>query len=213
LLDLHERWWTDEEIDRYITAWQNRIQDETEVVWSSGTLVVGSATSTITLTAIATDILRVDAIYWDKVRLVGKTKEELDLLNRNWRNANPGTPQVVYQDNEATLSLWPTPVATGTLVSEHPKMLTFATDTSTMQVPGWMKYSVVNYCLWRAFSRFGPNQDQNVAARRRARFEKQLRKYKSLLANIFPHKYPSLRPGGGYEKDILQPETPDLELL
>lgn len=207
LLDPQLKWWSDAELDRYVAEWQNVLQEEVEFVWGSATETTSLAT--VTLTDIATDILRLDAVYWNDRRMVGRSKEELDMLNRNWRNSDTGTPYVCYQDNDKTLSLWPPPDVAGTLVVEYPKVLSFAVDTSTMQVPAWTRYSVKNYALWRAYSRFGPNQDQNIAARRRAKFEKQLRKFKTMRANFFPCKYISLRPGGEYEKDILQPEPPD----
>lgn len=211
LLDPKEKWWSDGELDRYIAAWQDRLQEQFEFCWGSATST--TSLSTLTLTDVAADILRLDALYWNDRRLVGRSKEELDLLNRNWRNASTGTPKVVYQDDLTTLSLWPPPDTAGTLVVEYPKTLSFATDTSTMQVPAWTRHSAKNYCLYRAYSRFGPNQDQRIAARRKAKWDRQLKKYKTMLANYFPHKYPSLRFGGEYEKDILEPEVPDTDTL
>lgn len=207
LLDPQEKWWTDSELDRYISEWQNKLQEDLEFVWATATAT--TSLSTLTLTAVATDILRLDAVYWNGRRMAGRSKEELDMLSRNWRNAADGVPYVVYQDDAATMSFWPPPEVAGTLVVEYPKVLAFTVDTSTMQIPAWTKYSAKNYCLYRAYSRFGPNQDQDIAMRRRKKFERQVKKFRTMLANIFPQKYLSLRPGGEYEKDILQPEPPN----
>ena len=207
LLDPKERWWDDGELDGYIVDWQNTVQEECEFIWGSATTT--TSLSTLTITAVATDVMRLDAVYWDGGRLAGRSKEELDMLNRNWRNQGTGSPLVVYQDDYKTFSLWPPPGTAGTLVLEYPKILGFATDATAMSIPAWTRYSVKNYCLYRAYSRFGPNQDQNIALRRRKKFERQLGKYKTIWTNFFPQKYIALRPGGDYEKDILLPEPPD----
>lgn len=208
LLDPSGRWFSDAELNGYLDAWQSRLQDELEFCW--GTATVTTSLSTLTLTDVATDILRPEAIYWNNRRLVSRTKEELDILDRNWRQYNASTPYVAYQDDLATVSFWPEPSVAGTVVFEYPKTLALATDTSPMSVPAWTRYSAAPYCTFRAYLRFGPNQDANRSGRAKAKFYRQLAKYKSWRAAFFPDKYLSLRPGGAYEKDILQPEPPHL---
>ena len=206
-MDPNARWWSDTELNSALDCWQARLQDELEFVW--GTATVTTSTATLTLASdVASDILRPEAIYWNNKRLTGRTKEELDILDRNWRNYNPSTPYVVYQDDLATVSFWPSPATAGTVIFEYPKVLTFSTDTSTMQVPAWTRYSALPYCAFRAYGRFGPNQNPVAAARNKARFYRQMAKFKSWRAAFFPDKYLTLRPGGQYEKDILQPEPP-----
>lgn len=209
LLDPNEKWWTDTELDHYVADWQNRVQEKLELVW--GTATYTTALSTSTIATRVTDMLRLDAVYWNDQRLVGRTKADLDLIDRDWRSTDPGVPVVVYQDNYATFSLWPAPATVGTIRLEYPKTLSFVTDTSTMQIPAWTKYSAKNYCLSRAFGRFGPNQDVNIAARYRSKFERQLRKYRSFVAAFFPTKYLSLRPGTNYEEDIVMPGNSSIQ--
>jgi|WetSurMetagenome_2_1015567.scaffolds.fasta_scaffold127791_2 hypothetical protein len=205
LLDPSERWWSNAELDRYISAWQDRLQEQFEFVWTSTSVVTDSATHT--LTALATDILRFDGAVWNGVKLSGRLESDLDLsTNTDWRSSTSnGTPTLVYQTDNKTFVLFPPPDGTGTLTIEYPKLLSFATDTSTHEVPAWTKYSAVNYCVYRAFSRFGPNQDLNIASRRRAKWTKQLKRFKTFLTNIFPSRYPTLSPMTQYERDIILP--------
>jgi hypothetical protein len=205
-MDPNAQWWTDAEINGYIGHWQDRLQDELEFVW--GTATVTSSLATLTLTDVASDILRLDGIWWNNKHLSARSKEELDILDRNWRNANTATPYVSYQDDDTTVSFWPPPSSAGTLIFEYPKDLSFATSTSTMGLPAWSRYSCLNYCAMRAYGRFGPNQDASRAARYKAKFVRQLRRYVTLKANYWPDKYLVLRPAGRYEKEILQPEPP-----
>jgi len=203
-MDPNARWWGDGELNSAIGHWQDRLQDELEFVWGSATYTTSSAT--ITLTNVATDILRLDGIWWNNKRLSPKSKEELDVLDRNWRNANAATPYVTYQDNDTTVSFWPPPSTAGTAIFEYPKLLTFASSTSTMELPAWARYSCINYCAMRAYGRFSPNQDLDRSARYKAKFARQLRRYVTLKANYWPDKYLVLRPAERYEKEILQPE-------
>lgn len=210
LLDPNARWWSNVEIDSYIAAWQDVVQDSLECVWGSATATVGSNTSTLTVTNVASDILRLDAVYWNNVRLVGRNRDELDRLVREWRNSSLGTPLVVYQHDPRTVSFWPGPDVVGTAVFEYPKRLDFTDDNSAMTLPAWARYSAVNYCCWRAYLRHGPNHDLNRAARRKAKFLRQLARYKSIKASFLPDHCPALRPGGAYEADILTPNRSKL---
>src|SRR6478609_9595200 len=63
LLDPSSRWWTDTELNDYLNDWQIELQNEFEMVW--GTATVTTSTATLTLTDIATDMHRLDAIYWN----------------------------------------------------------------------------------------------------------------------------------------------------
>lgn len=207
LMDPREQWWSNEELNNYIAHWQDRIQDDLELVKTTAT--VTTSTATLTLTDVATNILRVDAVYWDGDRLSYRQKEDLDLLDRDWRDATTATPYVFYQDNDQSISFYPPPATAGTVVFEHPKLLTFAADTSTMDLPAWTKYSCINFCAWKAYSRFGPNQDIDRAMRRKAKFDRQLRRYRTIMANFFPQRFPVLAPSGEYEKRITEPNPPN----
>jgi hypothetical protein len=206
LLDPNGRWWTDTELNDYIGDWQTEVQDELELVW--GTATITTSTATLTLTAVATDILRLDAIYWNNKRLVGRTIEDLDDLKRNWRSVGTAVPRVTYQNDASSVSFWPPPGAAGTAVFEYPKALSFAAGTSTLSLPAWTRYTAADYVAYRAYLRAGPNQDINRALKRKARFQRKLRRLRSVQAAFFAERSPHLRPGAKYEGDILNPGAP-----
>jgi hypothetical protein len=216
--------WNDIELNQYISDWQNFLQDRFEFVWGSATYTtLGTATitsgtltntsygtSTFTLTAIATNILRPGNMWWNGYRLVGRDKDELEVMERDWRAVEPGVPECVYQDDAASISVWPPPGAgtsTNTLVLEYPAILSFATNTTPMSIPPWTKYSCVNYCAMRAYVRPGPQQDLSRAARYKTKFVKQGIRFRDMWDQYLPHKAPSLRPvtdnGDHYMGDTL----------
>jgi hypothetical protein len=196
----------DEELNEYIQAWQDYLQDKYEFAWGTATVTTSLATNT--LTAIATDIHRLDAIYWNNARIVGKTKQDLDVLLREWRESSAATPYVAYQNSETVLNLWPPPSIAGTLVLEYPRQLTFSDDNTSIGVPPWTKYSAINYCLYRAYLRFGANQNIDIAMRRKANFLRQCQRFKTIYDNYLPYRYPSIRMAGAYEKQLLEPTGP-----
>lgn len=200
-MDPSGRWWSDAELNNYIQKWQDYIQDECELIW--GTASVAASTQCYALTAVADDILRLDAVYWNDRRLYYRSQEELDNFDRDWRSAAAGTPAVVWQKDFNEFCLYPEPAVAGTMYLEFPRALTFATDTSTMEVPAWTRYSAKNYCLYRAYLRQGPNHDLNKALRRRNEFLKQVEGYRRFKAACLPKKPLMLRPSGEYEADIL----------
>jgi len=195
LMDPNARWWGDTELNNYIDQYQDRVQDELELI--SGTATVTTSTSTLTLASVATDILRPDAIYWDNRRLVQKDKIELDIVKREWRGLQAAKPIVYYQDDVDTLSFWPPPNTAGTAVFEYPKLIgTFATDTATMQLPAWTRYGSIDYGAFRALLRAG------------AKFMRHIQRFRELRDAFMPEKYIALVPGGVYEKDLIEPEAP-----
>jgi len=212
--------WSDIEINSYIEDWQNILQDRFEFVWGSATVTnSGTATvtfgtntstiygtSTFTTTAIATNILRPGRAWWNNYRLAGRSKEELEILVRDWRGVQPGVPEAIYQDDINTISVWPPPSAltTDTMVFEYPAIVTFgATNTTLMSIPPWTKYSAIPYVLWRCYSRPGPQQDLARASRYKAKFIARGIRIRTIWDQHFPDKAPSLRLGGQYEGDIV----------
>ena len=192
--------WTDTEINAYLNDWQDYLVQELEPVWGSATTTL--STHTATLTAVATDMLRVDAMYWNNRRLIERSQMELEVLQRDWRESNSSTPSVSFTDTEV-VQVWPPPSTAGTVVFEYPRMVALTTDTTTMELPAWTKYSAKNYVGMRAYGRAGPNQDLNKAFKYKARFLRQCATYKTIKANYLPDRAPRLRPGGSYEGDIL----------
>jgi hypothetical protein len=215
------RWWTDTELNNYIQDWQDELQERFEFVWGTATVTLGSGTSTIALAAIDPNMMRLDAVYWSSPtqpysrRLVGRSIEELDILRHQWRSVfDMYEPRIVYQDDSTRCSLYPPPINTGTAVFEYPKVLNLIADTDLMAVPAWTKYSVNNYCTYRAYLRAGPNQDIAKAMKRKQKFLAQCIRYHALKANIFSDRAPHLKPvnlggfGNNYEGNILNPKTP-----
>lgn len=201
LMDSSGRWWTDTELNTYLDDWQRQLQEECEFTWTTNTATVGTATYTL-----PSDCLRPDALYWDGTRVPITSRKELDTNEPNWRNAESGTPRAYMSTIPGTIVLWPSPSTAGTVVMEYPTRSTdFATDTSTMVSPAWTKYSAIPFVAWKAYARFGPNQDHERSLRRRAQWRKQLDKIKRVWAGFFPYHFPSLRPSGKYEARILRP--------
>jgi len=198
--------WSDKEVNRYLEDWQNLLQDRFEFVWGSATHTTSGGTTTFTLTNISPIMLRPGRAWWNGYRIPGRNKEELEMIQRDWRGVQPGVPEIVYQDDINTLSVWPPPATTttDTLVVEFPQAVTFGTDTTTpMSIPAWTKYSAVNYCAMRAYMRPGPQQDLQKGARYKAKFIKQGIRIRTQWEQYFPDKAPSLRFAGKYEGDIL----------
>ncbi len=216
LLDPAGKFWPDAELNTYLERWQTRLQSDFEFVWGTATAALGTGTATLTLSAVASDMMRLDAIYWatstSTQRLVGRSKEDLDILKRNWREDLPLEPRVAYQDDFYTVSVWPPPQAAGSLIFEYPKVASFGGSDSPMVIPAWTRYSAKNFCVHHALLRTGPNQDLDRAKRRKAKFEKQLKSYRTMFDNFFPDKALTLRPGGKYEIDILDPMKWQFEL-
>jgi len=105
--------------------------------------------------------------------------------------------------DEDTIELWPPPAAPGNLYMEYPRVLTFGTDTSTMEIPAWTRYAIPYYVCYRAYLRDGPNNSLQRAARYKTKFRRAMDRIKQTRAAYFPQKYTSLVPGGKYEADIL----------
>lgn len=211
--------WNDFELNLYIQDWQNILQDRFEFVWGTATNTVsGTATitngtltntqygtSTLQLSAIATNMQRVGNIWWNGYRVVGRDKEEIEIMQRDWRAVEPGVPEAAYQDDINSISFWPPPTntTTNTVVFEFPVTLSFATTSSPMQIPAWTKYSCLNYVCYRAYMRPGPQQDLNRAQRYKQKFIKQGIRIRTIWDAYLPDKAPSLRFKTRYEGDIL----------
>lgn len=200
--------WTSIELQYYINDWQTILQDKFEFTWGSSTITLTSNTNPIgpyefPLTNIGTNLLRPGNLWFNNFRLVGRTKEELEIMERGWREVGAGNPEVAYMSDINTIGIWPPPVVTGTLIAEYPITLGMAAGTSTMQVPAWTKYSFLDYACWRAWERPGPNQNLTKATRRKKRLTNKLLRYKTIWENYLPDKAPSFRIGATYEGDIL----------
>lgn len=214
LLDPTGKWWTNEELNQYINDWQETLQSQYEFVWSISTLTFTSTTTKFTLSTVCPNVMRVDGVWYTNGgtdtstgRLSPRSMADLDTFQRNWRGtaAAAGIPPIiVYQENAQTISFWPPPAGTGTAYFEYPVLCTMTAGTSTMQIPPWARYSVIPYVTYRAYARFGPNQDIPKAARRRRAWERQLRLIRRFYDGYFPDKAEMLRPGRKWAGQILR---------
>ena len=203
-MDSNGDWWDDSELNDYIEAWQNKVNDELAFTWGTASYVTSSATCT--LTDIASDILRPNLVYWNASLLSPLTTEELSIINREWRNTTSGgTPAIVYREVEGEIGLWPPPDGTGTLELEYPVKMSFATDTDTSELPPWTRYSCVDYCAYRAFARNGPNMDMNRALLYKKAFREDVWKYTKVKRRFFPRNYTGFVAGDAFEKRLVSP--------
>ena len=205
IMDKQGRWWSATEVNEWIDDWANTIQDVYELAWATTTATI-TASSTVTLTDIASDILRLDAVYMGDRRMSYLSKEELERLKRDWRASGTSTaPHTVYQDSFDTISFWPPLTGTATVVFEYPKTLAFATETSTLELPAWTKYSIKSYGGWRAYSRRGPNFDGPRSGRYFAAFQRKLAGFGKTYRAYMPKRSRALRPQSRYERDLSEP--------
>lgn len=214
--------WTDIELNYYINDFQTILQDRFEFVWGSATTAIASNTLTnvggsptgpyyIPLTSVATNMLRPGNMWFattntgtpNWIRLVGRTHEELEVIQRDWREVGVGIPEVAFMGDINTLGLWPPPTAPGTMISEYPIVCLFTSTTMPMQVPAWTKYGFLDYACWRAWERPGPNQNLTKSGRRRKRLEEKFKRYRTIWENYLPDKGKSFRFARTYEGDIL----------
>jgi hypothetical protein len=211
-MDPNGIWWTDTELNEYIGAWYDRLQEKFEFVYNTATITTALATQTIA--TVAPDMLRLDAVYWNGTRMVGRDKDELEVIQRDWRAMPPAIPFVVYQDDTYSFSIWPIPAQAGTMVLEYPIRGTFTNDSTPIATPAWTRYSAIDYCVARAYLRAGPNQDIQKFQRRKIRFMRWIIRFLTIRDQYFPDRTPTIRPGidaGGvfrqnatrYEGDIL----------
>lgn len=215
LLDPTGKWWSNAELDGYINDWQQSLQSQFEFVWGVSTITT-TDTSISLSTFTGTPMMRLDAIYFCAggtdtctSRMAPRTMSDLDTLQRDWRGVtNPEgvLPCVSYQTDANSVAFFPPPNGTSTYQYEfeYPVLCTMTVGTNTMQIPAWTQFSVIPYCLYRAYSRFGPAQDLRKAGRRRRQWDRKLSRIKSTWDAFLPDKAEQLRPGRRWASDILR---------
>lgn len=216
LLDPSGRWWTDAELAQYIEDWQVYLQDSFELTWNTATITTSAQEIVISSATALSDMMRLDRVYWNDIRLSPLDKQGLDERFPDWRsvvatNTSPSTPTIVYQEDSDRIDFYPPPNQTGTITIEYPISPTFATSTSTMQIPAWTKYSAIPYSCYRAYMRSGPNHDLQRALRWKAAFQKRLKRIKMIVDKHWPERYPRVQPaasGPSYESRLVNPTQP-----
>lgn len=206
LADPEGRFWPDQELNNYIYEWQQYLQDQFEFVWATSTQT--TSLSTFTLGTYVPEPMRLEAVYWNGTRLPGLSTQNLDDIKREWRQstntATAQVPTVVYQNDSLTFSLWPPPgTQAGTMVLEYPTALSFASSTSTMQIAPWTRYSCKNFVAFKAYLREGPANNPNKALMYKARWDANVKRFRTIWDNYFPGRAPRLKPANGYESGIV----------
>lgn len=213
LLDPQGKFWANDEIDEYANDWNHILQSQFEFAWSTATYTITSTATQLPLTNFASNIMRVDAIYYrggtdtSTGRLSPRSMSDLDTFQRNWRHdtALAGIdPIIVYQQDAQSVSLWPPPNGTGTLYLEFPIMGTMATSTDTMAAPAWTRYTAIPYILYRSYARFASTQDLGKATRYRKVWDNQLQLIRKFYDGYFPDRAEMLRPGRKWAGNILR---------
>jgi len=208
-MDTTGKWWSDTELNQFITDWQNELQQDYEFVW--GTATVTTALSTLTLGSLTPALGRLDAVYYIGTdggrgyRLAGRLLQDLEVGNVEWRNALPDTPREIIQYDSTQIIIWPPLANLGTFIFEYPQQLSFNGDDSLISLPPWTQWSVKPYVASRAYLRMGPVNDTKRALRYRAQYEREKLRIKSLWDNWLPERYRKLKPASHYEWDILFP--------
>ena len=201
LSDPSARFWSDTDLNNYISDWQQDLQAGFEFVWGSSTTTT-TATS-LALSTLSPEVLRLDAIYCNGTRLIGKTKLEMEDESVDWRLSTGGTvPYIAYQNDERDVIFWPLTTSTKTLVFEYPVVTTFAASTSTMQIPAWTRYSSINYIAYHALLQEGPANSPDKAVRYKRRWEDNLKQFKSIKANYLPDRALKLKPNQNYAQSL-----------
>lgn len=219
LADPTARWWPDAELNQYINDWQHTLQSQFEFVWGSATITSTNTSSltatgtTVQLTSVATNIMRLDAIYcstntdtstW---RLSPRSLLDLDMIQRDWRLIlpSPGVPpDISYQLDAFSVSIFPPLFGTATFVFEYPVLTTLTADTQAMAIPAWTRYSCLAYCAWKAYARFGVNQNLGKAARRKRAWDRQQKLIRRFWDAYMPEHTENLRPGRRWAGKILR---------
>ncbi len=203
LADPNGRFWNDTELNTYINDWQCTLQARFEFAWNVSKVITSS--STLTLTDISPDILRLDAIYWNQYRLNARTKQNLEDIVRDWRTsiASGVSPKAAYQNDSRSVSFWPPLSTSGTFIFEYPRLVVLNTDTDLMSIPAWTKYNCKDYVAWKAYLREGPANSPDKALRYKHRYDTGTTRIATIWNNYFPGRALQLKPAGSYEYDIL----------
>lgn len=203
LMDAAGSWWSDSSINGWLDEWITTLQRELELEWGTAIYLSTETTGTYTYSDIASDILRPDAIYWNNQRLTPRQPEEMFTLREAWKDSDETLPGIVIPLDHERFEVWPHPGTDGYLYLEYPRFSTFASDTSTLPIPSWSRYSATPYVQWRAYIADGPLNDRGKAMTYKAQFTRSLNRLKSMKAHFAPAAPPVLRPGGTYAADIL----------
>ncbi len=214
LMDPNARVWDDATLNSYINDWQTDIQNELELVWGMGIAVTTDTSTSFPYTYLATDIQRMDALYWNQQLLTPRNTEEMFQLKPDWLTTSERSPGVVVPVDNFNFTLWPPPSASGNfLYGEYVRTLTLTNDSDTCELPTWTIFSCPYYVAANAYAKDGPVNDINKFRIYRSLYQQRLVKLKSLKSHYTPQHYWSLAPAGRLQADVLLarrrgPDTP-----
>lgn len=197
------RWWPDTELNQYLDDWVDDINYQFQLISTSTTLTIGSATSTITKPS---TMLRIDKAYWNGVQLLPTTVLGMDSQHPGWEaeTAQPGAKPWQLVNRSKTIStLYPIPGIAGTVVLTGPTDLSMISDSTVCPLPPWMYFSARQFCAYMCYMRAGPNQDVRKSSRYRAKYELTKKFYRKVLDARFASYGPRLKPAGTYEGAII----------
>ena len=204
-MDSSGRWWTTTELDGYINDWSQIMNNEYGFVLGFNTVV--TATTTLTASS-ALPGHSFPAHCWANGTYIPHQKiQDLDSLDREWRTNTGSGLAKAWTDIDAgeTLIIYPVSTATQIYVFEYPICPTLLTDSSTLVLPAWTKYSVIPYGCWKAYLRQGPNHSPTKALRYKAIWDRKNRRLSSIQKNYWPRKTQSLKMPTRFEGQMLNP--------
>jgi hypothetical protein len=200
------RWWTDDELNQYLDTWTQDLARHFGMLSTRSSVVVGSATATITKPV---GLLSINYVTWDNKRLMPTTRLLMDEQHPNWENELAITSavptQIVQLDND-TCRFYPLPGITGTVLISGPRDLTMPSDITVCVLPPWMQFSSRLFVAAMAYMRAGPNQDLRKAGRYKARYIRTKKFFRQMIDARFASYGPRLKPGVAYESAIMKGE-------
>jgi hypothetical protein len=220
VMDTNTKWVSDSELNLWLDNWLNDLQQEFEFVWAINTITITLSTLTSTNTnsiilwslntsTFTPGMQRLEAIYYSGYRVAGRLLQNLEVGDALWRMYTPDFPRaaIQYPDSQGIV-LWPTLTQSATqttLVFEYPCLLSFAADTSTLQMPVWTQWSAKPYVCAKIYQRPGPINDPKKAMRYWAQYQRARLRIRRMWDGFLPERYRQLKPAGPYEWRI---ETP-----
>jgi hypothetical protein len=201
LADLAGRWWSDDTLNNYITDWQSSLNDQFE--WVHQTATVLATGSSVTL---PTSGGRVVYVVQNNVYLPRTNEGVLQEIDINWRHQWGSLAAAYLQYSPTTIMPWPKLLATTTLVVEYIGSPTFATGTSTIDIPAFAKWSCVPYVCGRAYGSLGPNHDFHKAMRYKKKFERWKQIFASAMTKQWACRAPRLKQDAtAWEAKLVRP--------
>lgn len=216
LMDTNTKWVQDAEINQYLQNWLDDLNQEFELRWAINTFTFTASQSTLPLSSLNPQAVRIEAVYYNGFRLAGRLLQNLEVGNPTWRGQSvttntQDTPRMglMYPDFNTYL-VWPTPpnpvgTFSNVFVFEYPALESFANDTSTSGFPIWTQWSAKPYVCAKVYQRPGPISDPKKAQRYWAQYQRAKERVRRMWNFYMPERYRRLTPETHYEWEIYTP--------